>query len=370
MPKINMSHNLLGCRFDNWLRLKRTNPITNKHQSRFITLVTFLLSVPALVEWLLFYIPIRRTKIKKGPIFIVGYWRSGTTFLQNLLTRDPQYGWFDPVKTVSFSNCILMKHGLARLQKILLKGARPMDNLEYTLDLPMEEVFAHATISDQTVSHMLVFPDGGRGAKYISSSFVEEQDQRSQRKWHRTYDYLLRKVTYLCKGKALLLKSPENTCRIGELKHYYPEAKFINIYRNPYKVILSTINMFTKEMEMLCLNEPAPRHVIEEVSIKLMAKTYRKAIRVLEELPSSDKIDICYEDFCKDPEGYVKQIYTTLGISGYEEAKPYFDAYLESQKDYQKNTFSLEPRLRDRINKELGFYFDYYGYEMMTDTPS
>ena len=35
--KINFSHNLLGCRFDNWLRLKKENPITNKKQARFIT---------------------------------------------------------------------------------------------------------------------------------------------------------------------------------------------------------------------------------------------------------------------------------------------------------------------------------------------
>ena len=109
---------------------------------------------------------IKRTKIKKDPVYIVGYWRSGTTFLQNLLTRDPQFGWFDPVRTVTFSNCIFMKGILAKAQKKLLQGARPMDNLEYTLDLPMEEVFAQATISTQAISHMLVFPDGGNGVKY------------------------------------------------------------------------------------------------------------------------------------------------------------------------------------------------------------
>ena len=40
------------------------------------------------------------------------------------------------------------------------------------------------------------------------------------------------------------------------------------------------------------------------------------------------------------------------------------NAYLESQKNYKKNKFELTPRLRDKINAKLGFYFEHYGYEM------
>ena len=233
--KLNISHNLMGCRFDNWMRLIHENPITpeNKKQVRFMSVVSFVLGIPAFLEWLIFYIPIKRTKLKKDPVYIVGHWRTGTTYMQNLLTRDPQFGWFDPVRTVTFNNCILMKHVLAAVQKNLLQGARPMDNLEYTLDLPMEEVFAQATISTQAIAHMLVFPDGGNGVKYIETAFIDEQPEKKQREWKKAYDYILKKVTWIQKGKQLLLKSPENTCRIGMLKHCYPGSKFINIYRNP-----------------------------------------------------------------------------------------------------------------------------------------
>ena len=365
--KINFSHNLLGCRFDNWLRLKKENPITNKKQARFITAVTFAMGIPAFLEWAIFHRAIARTQIRKDPVYIVGYWRSGTTFLQNLLTRDPQFAWFDPVKTVTFNNCILMKHVMAFAQKRLLRGARPMDNLEYTLDLPMEGGFPQATVSPPAISHMLVFPDGGNGVKYIETAFIDEQNEKKQREWRKAYDYILRKVTYLSHGKQLLLKSPENTCRIGELKRCYPGAKFINIFRNPYKVVMSTINMFTKEMGLFCLNEPAPYEVIEEVTISLFERIYRKAIRELEEMPQEDRIDICYEEFCKDPLRYVETIYRHLGLGGFEEARPYFEKYLDSQKDYQKNQFTLNPKLRDKINSRLGFYFDYYGYEMITE---
>ncbi len=367
MAKLNFSHNMLGCRFDNWLRLKRTNPITDKKEARLITAVTFVLGIPAFLEWAIFHRPIKKTVIKKDPVYIVGFWRSGTTYLQNLLSRDPQFAWFDPVRTLSFSNCILLKPILGKVQKGLLVNARPMDNMDYKLDLPMEEVFAQATISTQAISHMLVFPDGGNGVKYIETAFIDEQDEARQREWRKAYDYILKKVTYICKGKQLLLKSPENTCRLGELKRCYPGAKFINIYRNPYKVIMSTINMFTKEMGLLCLNTPASQETIESVAIDMFERIYKKAIPELEAMPTEDRIDICYEDFCKDPMGYAKRIYDGLHLDGFDEAKPYLLAYVKSQEGYKKNSFTLEPRLRDRINDRLGFYFDHYGYEMVTD---
>lgn len=364
--KITMSHNLMGCRLDNWVKLLRQNPISPDHraQAELMTLVSVLMAPPAALEKILFDDKIRHTKIKKHPVYIVGFWRSGTTFLQNLLSRDPQFAWFDPVNTVTFSNSILMGKALNKVIGKFLAGTRPMDNLEYTTDLPMEEVFAQATISTQAISHMLVFPDGGRGTKYINTAFIDEQRPEKRKEWRRAYDYILRKVTYIKGGKQLVLKSPENTCRIGELKRCYPNSKFINIYRDPYTVILSTINMFQKEMNLFCLNKPAPPEVIENVAINMMAKVYKKAIRELEAMPEKDRIDVKYEDFCKDPLAGLEDIYTKLGLGGFETARPYFEKYLDSQKNYQKNRFEMEDRIREKVNRKLKFYFDYYGYEM------
>ena len=144
-----------------------------------------------------------------------------------------------------------------------------------------------------------------KGVKYIETAFIDEQDEKRQQEWRKVYDYILKKVTYLYGGKQLLLKSPENTCRIGALKKMLSgEQKFINIYRNPYTVVMSTINMFTKEMGLFCLNEPASHQVIEDVTIDLFERIYKKAFRELDAMPPEDYIDIKYEDFCKDPEGY------------------------------------------------------------------
>ena len=126
--------------------------------------------------------------------------------------------------------------------------------------------------------------------------------------------------------------------------------------------------MFQKEMNLFCLNEPAPPEVIENVAINLMAKVYKKAIRELEAMPEKDRIDVKYEDFCEDPLSGLEEIYTKLGLGGFENARPYFEKYLESQKNYQKNHFEMEDRIRRKVNNKLKFYFDYYGYEMQLGT--
>ena len=208
--KINLSHNLMGCRLDNWLRLKKSNPITaeNKAQARLITASVVGSGSSGIFGMAGLLCADQTDKNQKDPVYIVGYWRSGTTFLQNLLTRDPQFGWFDPVRTVTFSNCIFMKGILAKAQKKLLQGARPMDNLEYTLDLPMEEVFAQATISTQAISHMLVFPDGGKGVKYIETAFIDEQDEKRQQEWRKVYDYILKKDDVSVRGQTASAEKP------------------------------------------------------------------------------------------------------------------------------------------------------------------
>ncbi len=368
MSHLTLSHNMMGCRFDNWLRLLKDNKISKdkKGQAAFITLVSALLAIPAGLERLLFDGRIKNTKIVTDPLYVVGHWRTGTTFLQNLLSKDKQFGWFDPMKTVSFNNCILLKDVLPKVEKVLLKDARPMDNLDYTIDLPMEEVFAQATISTQAISHMLVFPDKGKGVKYIETAFIDEQDEKKQKEWSKAYDYILKKATYLEHGKQLMLKSPENTCRIRKLKRCYPGAKFINIYRNPYVVAKSTKNMFIKEMNLLSLSEPPSEEFIEDTIVDLMERIYRKAFKDLYSMDESDYIEIKYEDFVKDPMTYMEEIYTHLNLRGFDKAKDGFQAYLDDMQDYKTNKYDFSPDLIRKVNEKLGFYFERYGYEMIS----
>lgn len=364
---VDFAHMLSGVRLDVWLKLLKENKIDKKFylQAAVITLESALLTPLAYLEYLLFWLPVHFTKLEKDPIYVVGFWRSGTTYLQNLLTRDPQFGWFDPVSTVTFSNCILLRKPLTMLARNGLKGARAMDNLEFELELPMEEAHAFTNLTDLSISHMMAFPDHGKGGKYVNTIFTDALSSKDRKRFYTVYNYMLKKLTFIKKGKQLLLKSPDNTARIAFLKRAYPRAKFINIYRNPYTVVRSALNMFRIEMDKYALSESvSDQYLLDRVCL-IFERVYRRAFRDLDRLGACDKIEIKYEDFVGHQEEYVEQIYKQLGIRNYDKAYPYLKEYMDSMKEYQTNTYDYSPELIQRVNDRLGFYFERYGYEMI-----
>src|SRR3954468_3369258 len=94
------------------------------------------------------------------PVFIVGHWRSGTTFLHNLLSRDPAFCFptiVDALRPYDFypnpfefiSRLILLR---------CLPPTRPMDDMRLDPGLPQEEELALATMGAPSFFNCLYFP--------------------------------------------------------------------------------------------------------------------------------------------------------------------------------------------------------------------
>ncbi len=378
MPKapekrwINPAHYLIGCRFDNWLRLLAHNRFRilprRIPMAALITLVSGALFPVAGLEKLLFDRKIRAAGPVRGPLYVVGHWRSGTTYLQNILAQDPQFGWCDPVSTTAVNVSTLLRGPVTAFERRVLGGARPMDNMKYTLDLPIEETFGLATFSPHSIIHMIAFPISFRD--YFSGCFVSDLPPKEQARWKRDYSYLLAKISWHCGGRRLMLKSPDNTGHMRELLSLWPDAQFINLHRDPYTAVMSTIHMFRKQMEILQLS-PKPDAdfdlLLEDSIVWIFGRMYRELFALEPELAPGQMVTVAYEELERDPVACLGGIYEALGLDGFEAARPRFEAYVAGQKDYVKNHFTLTPRLRGKINGELGFYFEHYGYEMRTE---
>ncbi len=361
-------HYMYGCDYDHFLHLLEENrdhldPAQEAriqdclHQSR-------RLRPYAKIERFFWDKRIRAVKVEKPPLFILGHWRSGTTYLFNLLSCDPDTAFMDSLTTFTFHNFLLLRYHLPKYYNQALTGDRCGDDMEFLPHSPQEECYAIADCIDETFTHLITFPQNYQ--KYMDYAFEDGLTPEQRRRWCETHEYLLKKITYFRKGKRILFKSPDNTAKMGMLHDLYPEAKFIHIYRDPYKVLMSTINMFEEGIRAMTF-EPVPSHeLIEKMAVQFYKRIYTRYLKDMARVPKEQLVEIAYSDLVKAPIDTLAQIYNTLSLPGFDRARPLMQAHVDSQKAYRTNQFTLAPSLRDQINSELGFFFAHYHIPMKT----
>ena len=317
-------------------------------------------ALPIGLEYLLFRPGIGREKMK-DPVFILGHWRSGTTLVQYLMAQDKNFGNFDAVFNFAFN----FYHVLGWLFRPLVKGSlsehRPQDNMRLSVDLPLEEYMAFAKIEVDSLYPVNYFPMSFD--RYMNNSYWQDLPPKKAKRLEHKYDLMLKKCSRCHDHKRLLLKSPDNTGRIKALREMYPGAKFINIYRNPYTVIRSSIHLYESVFDMWSLQDIPDRETLEDQIIDNFARMYRNYFETVASIPEDSVYEICFEDFEKDPFPYLREAYERLDLGDYSAAEPGFFEYWKAEEHYKKNSFDYPEELMRKVDEKLGFYFEHYGYE-------
>jgi hypothetical protein len=361
-------HYLQGCNFVELTKLmwqnRRDLSLSKLPKILFVIFMSLVLTPIAWLEMLLHSGKIRKTKIEKPPIFIVGHWRSGTTYLTNILAQDTNKAYFKADQTYTHAVFITLGKVLEKMYPSILPKKRPMDNMKMGEAEPAEEVFALGNLTRYSIIHMMAFPKKARF--FAKSAFYDELGERQKKRVRKAYEKIVKKMTYYTRGKQLILKSPDNTCRINMLLEMYPDAKFIHIYRNPYKVFPSTINMYKTLFPIFSFEDidEATNSQAEDVVLDIYEKLYVEFLESKENIPKENFIEIKYEDFVSDAKGYTEKIYKALDIPGYDETKQKIHDYIDAQKSYKTNKLDVSEKTINRINKRMKFFFDKYGYAM------
>ena len=367
-PKYSINGNYItGCRFDNWIRLLWQNKFRVKPSCIwkvvYITVVSLVMFIPAMIEKLIYGKRIKKTEIKNGPVFILGHWRSGTTYLLNVLSKDEQFAYFDAVTTFTHNNFLLMGKLTRNIIGKSMPDKRPMDDIKYTTYVPQEELYAYGSQIPECIIHMSAFPN--MADYYRDMAFTKNMSEKQYSRFKRVYMGIIKKLTFAKGGKTVLVKSPDNTCHVDALCEMFANGKYIHIYRNPYKVIVSTIGLFKTMFPMFSLQGFPDDEYVENYIVDLYGMLYDQYLKDKENIPEGNLIEISYEEFVKAPVDTLKNVYETLGIEGFDEAKPKFEEYIKSLGDYKTNNFVLSDELKNKINTKLGRFVDHFGYERL-----
>ncbi|MCX6662604.1 MAG: sulfotransferase [Euryarchaeota archaeon] len=362
MHHLTMQHPLFGISTRQWVHLvKKNGGIDRKylHRALFITL-TSLATAPIRTLFKIKYEKkINDVVLHDPPVFIIGHWRSGTTYLHELLSNDPQFCYTTLWSTLLPESCLILepiKSFLARF----LPSERPMDAIKVDIDGPYEDEAALAVLYPWSFFHCLHFPRNAE-EQYLKSIHFQGLSPEEKNQWKAAYLKFIKTVMFMNHGKRFLSKNPPNTARISTLLELFPEARFIHIYRSPYLVYLSTKKMRMKVLDKLALQDASQEEIEKQVVsnyIRLMNSFFEQK----ELIPKDRFVEVKYEDLIADPMKHIHQIYETLKIPGFETATPHMMKYLERQSEYKTNVYSIDERIVQHVEKNWKFTIDRWRY--------
>jgi hypothetical protein len=237
---------------------------------------------------------------------------------------------------------------------------RPMDNMVWPMDAPQEEEIPLSKVLPQAFYTRFLFP---RKAAYLFKKYVLLQGASAQfvAEFKRKYYRLLQIATLHAGGKQLVLKNPVNTARVRVLLELFPDAKFVHIYRSPYDVFASTLNLHHTMLRVTTLQRLRAEHAGETI-LTLYEDMMRQFFAERALVPADNLVEVCFEDLEQDPLGELQRVYAALGLPGYAAAEPAFRAYVASQQTYRKNRLALSAAERRQVEQRWAFAFAELGY--------
>jgi len=359
-------HPLFGISTRNWVQLVGKNGgVDRKYYGRavFITLIS-LCAAPARILFKMKYgSKINKTNIRYPPVFIIGHWRSGTTYLHELLSQDPQFCYASLWNTL-LPDSFLIFEQIKKFLSRFLPSKRPMDEINVDMDGPYEDEAALAVLFPWAFFHCVHFPRNAE-EQYQKSLHFSGLTSEEKNQWKKTYLTFIKTVTFANQGKRLLSKNPSNTARIPTLLELFPEALFIHMYRNPYTVYLSTKKMRHNVLNQLALQDTSEDEIEKQV-INNYVGLMKSFFEQKENLTKDHLIEIRYEDLIADPIAQVKLIYSQLKLPGLENALPQMMKYLEKQSKYKTNVYAIDKKIVEYVDKNWKFTIDHWGYSLPT----
>jgi hypothetical protein len=81
-------------------------------------------------------------------------------------------------------------------------------------------------------------------------------------------------------------------------------------------------------------------------------------------IPKGNLIDVQYEKLEKDPLNEIEKIYSNLDLSGFSNAKPSFQKYLQSVKNFKKNIYELTGEIIKIVEEHWDFTIKKWNYSV------
>jgi hypothetical protein len=293
------------------------------------------------------------------PVFILGHWRSGTTFLHELLACDSRLAWPSMHSTL-YPHTFLTSEEPVRWGKRILTPTRLIDNMPLGFDRPHEDEFALCLMSLRSPYVGWAFPrHHAQFERYLTFDGVppEETDE-----WRQALLLLARKLSVQQGARPIVFKSPTHTARIRILLEMFPGARFVHIHREPFRLFESTRAMVRTATSLMALQPLAERDVKPRV-LRVHEAMYRSFFAERALVPQGRLHEMAYEDLERDPMAEMRRLYAALSLPDFAETEPALRPHVAGLEGYRKNTHpGLDEGTRGEVAERWRPYFEEWGY--------
>lgn len=299
-----------------------------------------------------------RVTLAHPPLFIIGHWRTGTTWLHELVVKDQRMNYSTTYQCMAPHHFLISDRALSGMLNLLMPRNRPMDDMPVGMARPQEDEFALMNLGIKSPYLEWAFPN--RGWQYDDYLTLQSLPPDERQRWKDAFDWFVRRLTLLSPNR-LVLKTPTHTARVATLVELYPEARFVHVVRNPLETIPSTIRTWTRMTDAMSLQvrrEPISAQRILDV----FERMYEQFNRDRSLVPTDHMYEVRYEDLVANPLVTVERIYEQLDLGDFAVARPAMEEYLASIAGYKKNVHQLPDDLKAMILARCREYMQRYGY--------
>ena len=309
---------------------------------------------------------INKYKIKRDPIFILGFYRSGTSYLHQLMKEDDRLGYhtiFQMVLPEIMLTCEKIMSPVFEFISRTFKIQDSVHRLPLSFRFPGEEdATMTASVNPRGAQWGYFFPNNMNEyfRKYVLFDNIPISELEA---WKREFVFLLKKISLANHHKPLVLKSPPNTARVKLLLSLFPNAKFIFIHRNPYEVYLSNKRFWKLTQKIHALGGTRAIDInsgILETYSKMMDRYQQEK----ELIPDGQLIEIPYEDLIQNPMESMRKIYETIHLDDFNYCKTKMNSLVERQKTFIRLKHEIPEDEKKAVAEKLEPYFKYWNYPL------
>ena len=245
------------------------------------------------------------------PLYILGFPRTGTTLLHNLLACDPASRW------------LRLWEGLhpAPAPKSLNDDPRIAKSEEFVTGFEkFAPLLANAHKLNATGPEECLWLIEHTFADFIfelranvPSYSLWLSENEAEPVWYLYYRRQLQMLSWKCKGSHWVCKAPRHLSGLSGLLSVFPDARIVQTHRSPEKVLPSICSL-------CAITRSAASDLVDKESIgthwhQRLLEVGRRSIEVRSTSDAEQFLDVQYNDLVTDPIGTVHRIYEYHGYS-------------------------------------------------------